>query len=79
MRDGIVAGSLVFAFAVFVTAHLTLVAGLAMRPRPWRALVALFVIPLAPFWGYRDRMRARAVFWGVSAAAYVVLRCVAER
>jgi hypothetical protein len=79
MRDAIVAGSLVFAFAVFVTVHLTLVASLAMRARPWRALVALLAMPLAPYWGYRDGMRARAALWGVSAAAYVVLRWMAER
>jgi hypothetical protein len=79
MRDAMLAGSLVLAFALFVTAHVTLVAGLATRAERWHALVAFFALPLAPYLGYANGMRKRAALWGLSAAAYVVLRWVAER
>lgn len=79
MRDAMLAGSLVLAFAVFVTAHVTLVAGLATRAERWRTFVAFFALPLAPYWGYRNGMHARAALWGLSAVAYVVFRWLAER
>jgi hypothetical protein len=77
-RDEIVAGLLVLAFAAVVTAHVTLVVGLAGRTPRWRALVALVVPPLAPYWGW-DGLRRRSVLWMVGAAAYAVLRVVASR
>ena len=78
-RDEFVASALVAAFAALVTAHGTLVAGLATRPPRWRALVALVAAPLAPYWAYKERMRGRAVVWVAGAVAYVVLRVVAGR
>jgi len=77
-RDEIVAGSLVLAFAVAFTAHVTLVAGLAGRTPRWRALVALVVPPLAPYWGWAG-LRRRSALWLVAVAAYAVLRVVASR
>jgi hypothetical protein len=77
-RDEIVAGLLVLAFAVVVTSHVALVVGLAGRPPRWRALVALVVPPLAPYWGWNG-LRRRSVLWVVGAAAYLVLRVVASR
>ena len=77
-RDEIVAGLLVLAFAAVVTAHVTLVVGLAGRPPRWRALVALVVPPLGPYWGW-DGLRRRSVLWVVSAAAYAALRVIASR
>jgi hypothetical protein len=77
-RDEIVAGSLVLAFAVVVTAHVTLVASLAWQTPRWRALVALVVPPMAPYWGWNG-LRRRSVLWVVAAAAYVLLRVVASR
>jgi len=68
---------LVASFGVFVTAHVALVFGLAVRHPRWRALVALPVAPLAPYWGARAGMHARVVVWGISAAAYIVLRLLA--
>jgi hypothetical protein len=77
-RDELVAGLLVLVFAVVVTAHGTLVVSLARsRPR-WRALVALVVPPLAPYWGWGS-MRRRSIVWIAGAAAYAVLRVVASR
>ena len=77
-RDELVAGALVLAFAVVVTAHVTLVVGLAGRAPRWRALVALVVPPLAPYWGWNG-LRRRSVLWVAGAVVYAVLRVVASR
>jgi hypothetical protein len=77
-RDEIVAAALVLAFAVLVTVHVTIVAGLLGRAPRWRALPALVVAPLAPYWAWRT-MRRRALVWVASAAAYAVLRVIASR
>jgi hypothetical protein len=77
-RDELVAGALLLAFALVVTAHVTLVVGLAARRPRWRALVALVVPPLAPWWGW-SVLRRRSVLWLASAAAYGLLRVVASR
>jgi hypothetical protein len=71
--------ALLVAFAAFVTAHVALVVGLATRPPRWRAPVALVVVPLAPYWGARAGMHARVVLWGVSGAAYILFRFLADR
>ncbi len=77
-RDDLLAGALVLAFATLVTSHVALVAGLCgMRPRT-RALLAFFVAPLAPYWGWRAGMRVRGSFWVGSALAYATLRVVAS-
>ena len=70
---------LLAAFATFVTAHVALVFGLAMRAPRWRALVALPIAPLAPYWGARAGMHVRAVLWVASAVAYIALRVIALR
>jgi hypothetical protein len=78
-RDEWVIGALLIAFATLVTAHLTIVAGLAQRPPRRRAIVALFLVPMAPYWGVRERMFARSAAWIASAAAYAVGRWLAAR
>jgi hypothetical protein len=78
-RDEAVVIALVVAFATLVTAHLSLVAGLARRPPWWRALAALVVPPLAPYWGLRDGLRMRSAIWIAAAAAYAVTRFIASR
>jgi hypothetical protein len=77
-RDETVAAALVLAFAALVTLHVLLVLGLAARHPRWRALVALVVPPLAPWWG-RATMRKRAVAWVVAAVGYAVMRALASR
>ncbi len=78
-RDEWVMAALVLAFASLVTAHVTLVAGLAARAPRWRAPVAAFIAPLAPFWGLRSGMRLRSAIWIASAAVYAVARWLAAR
>ena len=71
--------ALLVAFATFVTAHVALVLGLLARTPRWRGLVALPVVPLAPYWGARAGMYARVAVWGISALAYIALRVIASR
>ena len=47
MKDMVVVGSIIIAFALFVTAHVAITYGLAFRPPRWRAPVAFLVAPLA--------------------------------
>lgn len=77
-RDEVVAGALLLAFAVLVTVHVAIVAGLLGRRPRWRAPAALVVAPLAPYWAWTT-MRKRAVLWVGSAVAYAVLRVIASR
>jgi hypothetical protein len=79
MRDEIVAVGLVLSFAALVTAHVTLVFGLAMRRPRWQAPIALVVLPLAPWWGWARGLRRRAITWVVAAVLYAVLAWLASR
>jgi hypothetical protein len=66
---GIVLAVLLMAFA---GAHLALVVGLARR-RAWlRASLALFVPPLAPWWGWEVGQRVTAIVWGSALGLYAV-------
>ncbi len=64
--------ALAVVLAVFVAAHVVLVAGLA-RSRAWgRAVVALLVPPLAPWWGWGAGLRAAAIAWCAALALYAL-------
>lgn len=76
MSDTVLFVVTVLAFAIGVTAHVTIVIGLARRPPRWRALAALIAAPLAPYWAVREKMRVRAAAWLVGAAVYAIARLV---
>jgi len=65
------------AFGVLVTAHVALVVGLLMRRPRWRAPLALFVPPLAPYWGSDAGMRFRTLLWVGAVCVYAVARILA--
>lgn len=69
--------TLVISFALLVTSHVALAAGLALRKPRWRGAVALLVAPLAPFWGFSARMYVRSAVWLVSLLVYVVTQFMA--
>jgi hypothetical protein len=71
-RVGTMGIALAVALVVFVAAHLALVVGLARRRPWWRAVVALAAPPLAPWWGWREGMRARTIAWGAALAFYAI-------
>jgi hypothetical protein len=74
--------ALAIALVAFLTAHLALVVGLARRPGRqdgrggWRRFamcgVALVVMPLAPWWGFRAGMRRWTIAWGASVVLYAI-------
>lgn len=72
MKDMVLMGVVVLAFAFLVTAHLAIAVGLVAKTPRWRALVALVVAPLAPYWAWRDHMRVRAGIWVVGLVLYVI-------
>jgi hypothetical protein len=76
-RDVVVLASVIVAFAVMVTAHVTIAAGLLGRSPRWHALVAFVVAPLAPYYAFRARMPVRAVVWIGAVVVYAVARVVA--
>jgi len=74
VRDAAIFAAMILAFATAVTAHVGIVAGLAMRTPRWRAPVALFVAPLAPYWALRNGMRLRAALWVAALLTYLIAR-----
>jgi hypothetical protein len=66
----------VLCFAVALTAHVTIVAGLAVRTPRVRALLALLFAPLAPYWAVRERMGVRAAAWVIGLVGYAIARWV---
>jgi hypothetical protein len=66
------------AFAALVTTHVRLLFGLLKRPPRLRALWALLVPPLAPFWAYRDELRGWATAWAIALATYALALFVAS-
>jgi hypothetical protein len=79
MKDLVTVGALVTAFALLLTAHVAIVVGLAMRTPRRRALVALVVPPLAPYWALREGMGARGTAWIVGLVLYAAAIIVATR
>ncbi|HEX9295908.1 MAG TPA: hypothetical protein VF881_08730 [Polyangiaceae bacterium] len=77
MRDVLLVGGLVLAFATLVTVHVAIVFGLAKEQPRWRAAVAFFVPPLAPYWALRGGMKVRGGIWIGSVILYSALLGVA--
>ena len=74
VSDSVVFAGMVLTFALALTAHVTIVFGLARRRPRWRALAALLVIPLAPYWAFREKMRVRAAVWVLGVLGYIAAR-----
>ena len=77
-RSFFIVATLVVSFALFLTAHVALTYGLAMRSPRWRSPVAFFIAPAAPYWGWREKMRVRAGVWIGALVLYVVATIVAR-
>ncbi len=78
MKDLVVIVTLVLAFALFITAHVAIVYGLAVRTPRWHAAAALFIAPLGAYWAWREKMRIRAGIWGAALALYVIATIVSR-
>jgi hypothetical protein len=78
LKDLIVVISLIVAFALLITAHVAITYGLVKRAPRWRAPVAFFVVPLAPYWAWREKMKVRAGIWTGALVLYMVATVVAS-
>jgi hypothetical protein len=78
-RDAALLAVLVLAFAALATLHVALAVGLLARRPRWHGALALVLPPLAPYWGARQGMRARAIAWVVLAVVYAAALLVAYR
>ena len=63
---------LLTAFALLVTAHVALAVGLFWRTPRWRAFLVFLLPPLAPYWGWTERLRLWSITWAVAALVYGV-------
>jgi len=73
MKDALIVGGLLLAFATLVTDHVAIVFGLWQRAPRWHAAVAFFVPPLAPYWALRGGMVVRGGIWIGSVILYTTL------
>jgi hypothetical protein len=76
--DIVILAAVILSFAILATAHLGVVVGLLGRPRRWRSVAALVLVPLAPYWAIRERMYFRAGAWLGAAIVYGVALGVAR-
>ncbi len=70
---------LLVSFAALLALHVAIIATLARKAPRRRALVALLVPPLVPFWAYRDRYYGRTLLWLGFFVTYVIARVLAAR
>ncbi len=70
MRDAVLVVAVAAAFAWVATAHVAIVVSLLLRKRFWRALSALLLPLLAPWWAYTEGLRKTAALWIAGAVAY---------
>jgi hypothetical protein len=77
--DLVVVALLIVTFAFVITMHVAIALGLASRQPRWRALVALVVPPLAPYWAWQEHMRKRMGLWAFGVVVYLVLLLLASR
>jgi len=71
--------ALLVAFAAFCAVHVGLALRLVTRPPRLRGLLALGVLPLAPYWGWQQGFRRSAVAWVVALLVYAMLLGLAQR
>lgn len=74
MSDASVFVVLVLSCAAGVTAHVSLVWGLAHLAPRWRALVGLLCPPLAPLFGASERLFVRSGIWLLAWGVYLATR-----
>lgn len=76
--DAALAVIVILGFASLVTLHVTLSAMLVTQTPRWRGLAALFVPPLAPFWGFQTGRKKLSIAWIVAFVIYLVVRVLID-
>jgi hypothetical protein len=72
MLGTILVGLTTIALVAMLGVHVALLVRLATRAPRYRALVALAVPPLAPYWGWRTGARTWVYVWGGALALYTL-------
>ncbi|MET0593484.1 MAG: hypothetical protein ABW133_12340 [Polyangiaceae bacterium] len=70
MKDALLVGGMILTSTTIATIHVAIVLGLAVRDPRWRAIVALVVPPLAPYWALQNGMLKRGIVWIGSVVLY---------
>jgi hypothetical protein len=63
---------LVGAVLLLLGAHVAIVVGVAQRRAFLRAVLVFFVVPLAPYWAWREGMRRRLIAWTLGLGLYAL-------
>ncbi len=79
VRDIVITAGVSVCPAALLVSYLGIVYGLLWRPPRWRAVVALVVPVLAPFWAWREKMYVRAALFVLSAIGYAVFFTLARQ
>ncbi len=79
MRDLVIVAAVLLGFAILVTTHLAIVVGLVRKHPRWRALAALVLVPMAPYYALVEGMRKRGILWLLASTIYVVALVLALR
>ena len=62
---------LAVSLGLLVASHVALSVGLLLQG-PWqRGVLAFFLPPLAPFWGYSGKLHARSLIWIIALLAHL--------
>jgi hypothetical protein len=68
----LVAAIVAFGLAFFLLAHAALLASLFRRPPRLRALAALLVPPLVPYWSWQAGKKRLVYVWGGALVIYAM-------
>lgn len=80
MKDAVIFGVLLLAFATFVTSHVAIAVRLLLRKEDrWRGALVWIAVPLAPLWAYRRHWRVSAIAWVASVLVYAIALIAALR
>src|SRR5580658_5569133 len=79
VKDGILLGVVILAFAGALACHVTLAVGLSRRSPRLCGLVAFIVPPLGPHWGWRKQMRFRSAACVACIVIYAMARLIERR
>ena len=70
--NGALAALVAISLVVFLGAHVVSLGSLVVRTPRYRAVVALVVPPLAPYWAWQAGHKTPVYVWGAALAAYAL-------
>jgi hypothetical protein len=73
-RDEIVVCLLIGSLVAWGVVHVLVVSALLSSPARWKGLVALIVVPLAPYWAARAKLWVRVALWCATLVTWLAVR-----